>query len=132
MEAVESLGNSDRLLFSPLGNERTIEAMENTVSVAETVPGPRPSAPNPRLAARRLRIRRLRRRVTSFAIAVFAVAWVAIFSQLASGNDPVLGQAGNGPGAQAKAPPPGLTDAQFGLAVAPQTVAPTPLTTSQS
>lgn len=46
-----------------------------------------------KLAAMRERARRLRGRVLSGAAIGFAVIWVAIFTQMISGHDPVLGPA---------------------------------------
>lgn len=44
-----------------------------------------------RLAAMRERAARLRRRVLVLAAIGFAVVWVAIFAQMATGHDPALG-----------------------------------------
>lgn len=46
-----------------------------------------------KLAAMRARARRLRGRVLTGAAIGFAVIWVAIFTQMISGHDPVLGTA---------------------------------------
>jgi len=42
------------------------------------------------LARRRRHIKTVRRRVVAVAVTAFAIAWAAIFGQLASGHDPAL------------------------------------------
>ena len=44
-----------------------------------------------RMRARRQRDGQLRRRAIVLALAMFAVLWVAVFAQMVSGHDPVLG-----------------------------------------
>jgi hypothetical protein len=47
-----------------------------------------------RLAAARERVALVRRRVVVGAFSVFAAAWVGVFGQLATGEDPALGSKG--------------------------------------
>jgi hypothetical protein len=48
-----------------------------------------------RLLARRRREGELRRRSIFLSLTVFAVLWIAVFAQMVSGHDPVLGTATN-------------------------------------
>jgi hypothetical protein len=44
-----------------------------------------------RLAGLRRRIGTVRRRTVAFSVSVFTAAWIAVFAQMVSGHDPVLG-----------------------------------------
>jgi hypothetical protein len=44
-----------------------------------------------RLAGLRRRVGAVRRRTVAFSVALFTAAWVAVFAQMVSGHDPVLG-----------------------------------------
>ena len=51
-----------------------------------------PSSPRPRPgAARRERVRRIRRTVVAWTVVAFVALWGAVYVQMRSGGDPVLG-----------------------------------------
>jgi lipase chaperone LimK len=93
-----------------------------------------------RLRARRRREGELRRRAVLISAAVFAVLWVAVFAQLVSGHDPVLGRGTKTASVsrqttqqQASQAAPSVSD-ETQAAPSPQPVAPSPapVITSQS
>jgi hypothetical protein len=83
-----------------------------------------------RLASARERVRVIRRRVAIGTASVFTAAWVGVFGQLISGQDPALGDATKSTTARVST----TTHSTSGTSAptAQQTVAATPLTTRSS
>ncbi|MDX6638327.1 MAG: hypothetical protein QOJ01_1838 [Solirubrobacterales bacterium] len=97
-----------------------------------------------RLASARERVRVIRRRVAIGTASVFTAAWVGVFGQLISGQDPALGDgtksttarvsttAHSTSAARATASAASTTASRTSAPTAQQTVAATPLTTRSS
>lgn len=83
-----------------------------------------------RLASARERVRVIRRRVAIGTASVFTAAWVGVFGQLISGQDPALGEGTKSTTARVST----TTHSTSGTSTptARQTVAATPLTTRSS